>query len=128
MSVNQLASTYIDRIEIEDTEYVPIDDAVSDAACLTLTVPTVMLRDYSRLRALKRELPNGPKFWRDTRLGELLRNSDKYHDQGHEPLSDILDYLEGKVWVDYQRFRNLPEIIRMSVTEVPEFHDLNDLP
>ena len=39
--------------------------------------------------------------------------------QGHEPLGDMLDFLDRGVWGEYQRL-NTPDRIRLSITEVPE--------
>ncbi len=122
MNMNQIVDTYFDQIEIEDADFVPVDDAVSDAAYLLLNIPTEMLRAYLRLKGQNRELPDGAEFWKETRLGSRLRTSDKYHGQGHvSHLSDILDYLDGKVWGEYQKL-NSPERIRLDITEVPEFY------
>ncbi|MBD3249825.1 hypothetical protein GF336_07295 [Candidatus Woesearchaeota archaeon] len=123
MSMDTLMERYFDQIEIEDADFVPIDDAKSYAAYLLLDIPTEMLKEYLRLKGQNRELPDGAEFWKETGLGNLLRNSDKYHGQGHvSHLSDILDYLESNVWGEYQRL-NSQERIRLDITEVPEFYD-----
>ncbi len=122
MDMNQLVDTYFDQIEIEDTNYVPINDAVSDAAYLLLNIPTAMLKEYLRLNGQNRELPDGAEFWKKTGLGKRLRISGKYHSQRHAPLNDILDYLDGDVWGEYQRL-NSSERIRLDIREVPEFYD-----
>ncbi len=118
-----LIDKYFDQIEIEDADFVPINDAVSDAAYLLLNIPMAMLKEYLSLKGQNKELPNGAEFWRETGLGTRLKNSDKYHGQGHvSHLNDILDYLEGDVWGEYQKL-NSPERIRLDITEVPKFYD-----
>ena len=122
MDLRQLVETYFDQIEIEDANFIPVDDAVSDAAYLLLNIPTEMLNAYSKLKDQNRELPDGAEFWKETGLQNKLRTSDKYHGQGHvSNLSDVLDYLGGKVWGEYRKL-NSPERIRLGITEVPEFY------
>ena len=120
MDIQTLVDKYFGLIEIEDTDYVPVDDAVSDAAYLLLDIPIAMLEEYARLHDQKMP-PNGEEFWKETQLASRLRNSGKYRGQGHEPLSDILDFLEGDVAVHYQSLS--PSVMRMSVYEIPRFHD-----
>ena len=62
MDINQLVDTYLDQIEIEDTDYVTINDAVSDAAYIVLNIPTAMLKEYLQLKGQNRELPDGVEF------------------------------------------------------------------
>ena len=119
MDIKQLVDQYFDQIIVENTHYITLADSGPDSAYLCLNIPTAMLRDYLKLRGQDRELPDGAEFWRETGLREKLRNSDKYHGQGHEPLVDILDYLSGKVYGEYQRL-NSPERIRLRIIEVPE--------
>lgn len=121
MDVGELVDNYFDRIEIEDCDYVPVDDATHDAAYLLLSLPMEMLREYCRLRDIGGDLPDGAEFWRESGLLERLRNSDKYHGQGREPLPDILDFLGGDVWGTFQG-PSSREQIRLDVTEVPEFY------
>ncbi len=117
MEMNQLVEKYFDKIEIEDTAYVTVNDAVSDAAYLLLNLPTAMLKEYLKLKGQNKELPDGAEFWKATGLVKRLRNSDKYHGQGHAPLDDILDYLDGEVQGNYQELLNT-ERIRLSITEI----------
>ncbi len=122
MDIKELVDKYFDQIEIEDVDYVPVDNAKSDVAYLLLNIPTAMLKEYLRLKGQNKKLPDGAEFWKETGLGIRLRNSDKYHGQGHEPLGDILDFLEDEVWGQYQEL-NTPERIRLDITEVPQFYD-----
>ena len=119
MKVDELVDKYFDKIEIEDTDYVPFNEAKSYAAHLLLTVPIQMLVRYLKLKKQKRRLPDGAEFWRETNLCKRLRNSDKYHGQGHENLEDILDYLEGNVQVGYEEL-HVSDRIRLSVIEIPK--------
>lgn len=123
MSVEQIVTTYFDQIELKDTDYLPWDDAKSDMAYILLRVPTAMLKDYVKFKGQNRELPDGEEFWRETRLVERLRNSGKYHGQGHEPLEDMLDFLGNNVQVEYCHIGD-PEKIDISITEFPaEFYE-----
>ena len=69
------------------------------------------------------ELPDGTTFWKETQLGQRLRDVSKVYnnkyEKGHESLRDILDFLEGKVWGEYYSFNTSK--IRLSITEVPNF-------
>ena len=120
--INTLIEKYFNQIQIEDTDYVPVNGAVSDAAYLLLNIPIQMLQEYSKLKGQNTELPDGAEFWRKTELRKRLKNSDRYPSRGHEPLEDILDFLGGEVWGEYQRLGN-SERIRLSITEVPEFYE-----
>ncbi len=121
MSVEQIVNKYFPQIQVEYTEYVPIDDAKSDAATISLRVPTAMLREYLTLKGQTKELPDPVEFWTDSGLVGKLRGSDKQVEGQHETLRAILDFLGGKVTGNYQRL-NTQEAIRLSITEVPEFH------
>ncbi len=121
--MNELLDKYFDQIEIKDADFVPIDNAKSDVAWLYLIIPTKMLREYSTLKNKNKKLPDGAEFWKETGLGEKLRNSDKYHGQGHVCfLTDILDYLDGKVSVNYYKFDS-KIMIGFDIAETPEFDD-----
>ena len=123
MGIDTLADKYFDQIRIEDTDFVPIDDAVSDAAYLLLNVPIKMLKEYLQLEGQNKKLPDGAEFWKETGLGKRLRNIEHSYTGGRVSLSDILDYIEeGDVWGDYQEL-NFSEKIRLSITEIPEFYD-----
>jgi len=121
MNMQELVDKYFEQIEVEDTAFVPIDDAVSDAAYLLLNLPMQMLKEYQILKGSRKRLPDGAEFWKETRLVTRLRNSAKYQNVGREGLNDILDYLGGKVWGTYQELRN-SERIRLDITEIPEFY------
>ena len=112
-----LVDRYFNQIEVEDTDFVPVDDAHSDAAYLLLNVPTAMLKDYLALKGQSKELPDGAELWKDTELGRRLRDSDKYHGQGHADLRDIIEFLQGEVYGQYQRLHD-PTKIRLSIKEV----------
>lgn len=117
---------YFSQIEIEDADFVSWDNAKSDAAYLLLNVPVTMLKEYMRMKGQNKKLPNGAEFWKETGLVRRLKDSDKYHGQGHVMfLPDVLDYLEGEVDGNYQEL-NDPERIRLSITEIPEFLPLKD--
>jgi hypothetical protein len=118
MSVESLVDTYFGQIEVDDTDYVPLADASHDVAFIALKVPTKMLIDYLSLKGQKRELPEGPEFWRETGLVDKLRNSSKYHGQGHEDLDDVLDFLGGEVQVGYWPFD--AEKTRLMIIEIPQ--------
>lgn len=119
--ISSLVDKHFAQIEIEDTDYVPWDDADSDGAYLLLVVPKIMLTEYVRLKKQDKTLPDGDEFWKESRLRERLRTSDKYHGQGHEPLGDILDFLGGNVQVNYQELHD-SERIRLGIYEVPLFN------
>lgn len=118
--MDQLVDQYFDQIEIEDTNFVAVNDAVSDGAYLLLNLPTNMLREYQELKGQGERWPDGAEFWKVTGLGRRLRNSEKYYGQGHAPLNDILDYLEGEVQGDYQELLTT-ERIRLGIIEIIEF-------
>lgn len=123
MSMDALMRKYFDEIEIEDADFIPVNDAESDAACLLLNVPTEMLREYLVLKGQDRELPDGAEFWRETGLGNLLRASNKYRGQGHVSyLSDVLDYLEGDVFGEYLKLGSQERIV-LDITEVLDLYD-----
>lgn len=119
--INTLIEKYFDQIQIEDTDYVPFDGALSDAAYLLLNIPISMLREYSKLKG-QTNLPDGAEFWKEAGLRKKLRDSDKISRQSHEPLKDILEFLGGEVWGEYQHLGN-SERIRLSITEIPEFYE-----
>jgi len=120
--ISDILDKYFDQIEVEDIDYVPWDDAVSDVAYLLLIVPTAMLQEYLRLKGQNKNLPDGAEFWKATNLRERLRHSNKYHGQGREPLGDILDFLGRDVQADYQELHDHGRI-RLSIYEIPtEFH------
>ena len=119
--INTLIEKYLEQIQIEDVDYVPVDGALSDAAYLLLNIPLPMLQEYSKLKGQTTELPDGAEFWRETGLGNRLRNVDK-HSRSHEPLEDILEFLGGEIWGEYYNLGN-SERIRLSITEVPEFYE-----
>ena len=121
MNMNQLVDTYFDQIKIEATDYVRVDYAASNAAYLLLNIPTAMLKEYLRLKCQNGELPDGAEFWKETGLGKRLRNSDKDRGQEHKQLEDVLDYLGGDVWGEYQEL-NSPGEIWLAITEIPEFY------
>ena len=80
-----------------------------------------MLKEYQKLNGDRKRLPDGAKFWKETGLVKRLRDSNKYPDNVHAPLNDILDYLGGDVWWDYQEL-NKSTKIRLSITKIPEFY------
>lgn len=121
MRIPELVEKYFEQIEVEDTAFVPIDNAVSDAAYLLLNIPTKMLREYKKLKGSRKRLPDGAKFWKETELVIRLRDSARFQNVGREGLNDILDYLGGKVWGTYQELNN-PDRIRLDITEIPEFY------
>ena len=123
------------EISIEDASYEPIDDGVCDAATITLVVPRRMLDEYSKLAGQKIledfgfEFYQPPKktyyselaerFWKQSGFLEKLEGfHDKYHGQGMVfHLSDVSDYLHGKVNVEVQELNN-PDYLRVDVQEV----------
>lgn len=122
MSVEEIVDKYFPKIELEDTDYVIVDDAKSDAAYILLQVPRAMLREYLALKGQSKDLPDPVEFWQDSNLVKKLRGSDKYHGQGHEHLVDMLDFLGGEVTAYYQALHN-SDMMRLAITEVPEFYD-----
>jgi len=126
MEMKELVDKYFEEIKIENAEFIPYDEAKSDAAYLLLNIPLKMLKDYMKLKGQNKKLPDGIEFWRETGLGKRLLNSDKYYGQGRELfLSDILDYLEDDIQVDYQDLLS-SEKIRFAVIEIPELYDDED--
>jgi hypothetical protein len=123
MNVNELVEQYFGQIEIEDTNYVAVDDAVSDAAYILLILPTRMLRDYQKIKGSRKKLPDPVEFWKETGLCEKLRMHESTFNGGHANLSDVLDYLGGDVWGNYQKLSMKDNSrIRLDITEIPEFH------
>ncbi len=120
MDVNGLVDNYFDQIAIEVTAYVPVDDAVSDAAHITLNLPLAMLREYSKLKGLDDDLPDGAKFWKEINIINRLRDSGKFIYHEYQPLIDVLEFLREDVEGTYQKLIN-PERIRLDITEIPEF-------
>ncbi len=120
MDVNDLVDKYFEQIAIEVVDYVPVDDAVHDAAYITLNIPLEMLRGYSKLKGLSGELPDGAEFWEETNFVKRLRDSDKSILHEYQPLGDILDSLEEYVEGTYQKLIN-SERIRLDITEIPEY-------
>lgn len=121
MSVEQIVGKYFPQIQVEYTEYVPMNEAKSDAATITLRVPTAMLREYLASKGQTKELPDPVDFWVDSGLVNKLRGSNKQVESQHEPLDDILDFLGGEVTGSYQGLA-VQEQIKLSITEVPEFY------
>lgn len=113
--IQDLVDKYFDLIEIEDTNF--IDNPEYNLAYLLLNVPTALLKEYSAMKNQKK-LPDPAEFWEQTKLGDRLKKSCKYTGQGHEPLLDILEFLEGQVQGNYQELHT-PDRIRMSITELP---------
>ena len=134
--IEKLVDKYFDQIEIEDADYVPFDDAKSDAAYLLLDIPTEMLKEYLKIKGQRKKLPAGAEFWKETGLVERLGNSKKHIEQFHsrnflddsfEFLSNFLFYLIGDVQADYQELITPPGRIRLSITEIPiEFYEDSD--
>ncbi|VVB59749.1 Uncharacterised protein [uncultured archaeon] len=121
MNAAQLIDKYFEQIEIERSDCVPIDNAVSDASELGLIIPLAVLKEYSVLNGLNSEkLPEGVKLWKESGLVKRLRNSGKTVYREHQPLNDVLDYLEGSVWSNYQAL-NDSRRIRWTITEIPKF-------
>ena len=103
MELNLLPQKYYEQIEIEDTDYVPVNDAPSDAAYLLLRIPSKMLDEYQKLREEVKSLPNANEFLRETGILEYLRKNLKpVYRGGHEPLADILEFLEGDFEADFE--------------------------
>ncbi len=121
MGIPELVNKYFEQIEVENTDFVPVDNAVSDAAYLLLVLPIKMLKEYQKFKGSRKKLPDGAKFWKETGLARRLRDSKKYPRAVDAPLNDILDYLGGDVWGNYQELDN-PSKIRLSITEIPEFY------
>ena len=48
-----------------------------------------MLREYLVLKNPNKELLDGAEFWKETGLGNKLKNFEKYLIRGHAPLKDI---------------------------------------
>ena len=122
MNFDELVDKYFEEIEIGDTDYLPEDDCEYDIAYILLRIPLDMLRDYQRLKGRKeKELPNGSEFWLETKLCEKLMDSNKYNGQGHEPLEDILEFLEVDVNFNYQELgQHNSRRIRLSISEIPK--------
>ncbi len=122
--IKSLIDKYLEQIIIEDADYVPFDNAESDAAYILLNVPIAMLKEYLKLKKQRKKLPDGAKFWKDSGLCKRLLNPKENGNDisiGHMMLKDFPDLLQelsGKVQGDYQDINN-PERIRLSITEVP---------
>ena len=127
MGIKSLMDKYFEQIEVEDADYVPFDDAKFDAAYILLNIPIAMLKGYLKLKGLKRKLPDGAKFWKETglcnRLGCSERHIKQFRSRNHlnnslEIFPDFLSYLEGDIQGDYQKL-STPDRIRLSITEIP---------
>jgi len=116
MNINDLVDSYFDRIEIEDTDFYPSDDV--DLAFLSLSMPKAFLQDFLRLKGQNRDFPDVAEFWKETELNKRLKNSGKYHGQGHESLARILGYLERNVWGEYRPLEN--DRVGLDVFEEPD--------
>jgi len=75
-----------------------------------------MLREYLVLKNPNKELLDGAEFWKETGLGNKLKNFEKYLIRGHAPLKDILEFLNGEVYGIYQSL-NVGIKIRLAITE-----------
>jgi hypothetical protein len=114
--IQELVDGYFSQIEVVYTGFNPwhkVGD--SDAAELAIIVPKEMLAKYSEMKGLG--LPEGVKFWKETKLAERLRGYKGIIPAGHAPLLDILDYLGGGVGVDYSETSN-PTKMRISISEI----------
>jgi hypothetical protein len=124
MDINKLVERYLNDIEIEDVDFEPVDNAIHDAAYLCLNIPINMLREYQELKGEDiNELPDGAEFWKETQLVKKLRTEEFSKILSHQPLYDILDFLNGEVWGNYQELNQPTDRIRLSITEVPEFFE-----
>ena len=122
MGMDQLVDQYLDQIEVEDANYIPVDGAISDVAYLLLNLPTKMLDEYLRLKGQDKELPDCVEFWKETGLREKLRALGRFPGRVHEPLGDILDFLGGDICA-YFYDPGTSDRIRMDITETPQYHD-----
>ena len=123
MGMQELVDKYFNQIEVAYTDYVPVSDAKSDAAIITLEIPSAMVREYQRLKGSRKRFPDGVEFWRETGLLSRLEKSDKVPGRAHSntTLGDVLDYLGGKCWADFARISK--DKVELSLTEVPEFDE-----
>ncbi len=110
-----LVERYLSQIEVEDVDYVPWNDASHDCAYLLLKIPKPFLQEYLAISGETTKMPDGEKLWQETALREKLGS--KIPLKEHEPLADILEFLGGKVQVDYQ---DCGERVRMSICEYPQ--------
>ena len=100
LKIKELVDRYIEEIYINDVDYVPWNDAPHDCAYLSLDVPRAFLDDYLVLQGQKnKKWPDGIELWNTTELRERLKG--KKPRKSHAPLSDILEFLGGRVQVDY---------------------------
>ena len=129
MNTNELVEKYLKDIEIEDIDFEPIDDAKHDAAYLLLNIPLKMLEEYQELKGEDtNKLPDGAEFWKETQLVKKLRTEEFVHkSRGRQPLYDILDFLNGEVWGNYQKLVQPPNRIRLDITEIPEYFEEDEM-
>lgn len=119
MKIKELVEKYFEQIKVEDADFIPAyDDTPSDQAYLLLNIPIAMLKEYLKIKSQNKKLPDGVEFWKETGLCERLRNCTKI-EGWHEPLNHILDFLEAGVIIEYQELIYPPELIRLSITEIP---------
>lgn len=119
--IRTLINAHFEDIKIEYAGFVHVDEAISYIASLNLIVPTIMLRKYSKLKMSRKRFPDGQKFWKESNLASMIRDSEKHNGQGDATsISDVLDYLGGVVLVNYKELAN--GITRMSITEIPELY------
>lgn len=122
MTIQELLDKYWDQIDVEESDYIAFDNAKHDAAYLLLSLPLPLLREYQVLKSDSKELPDAAEFWKETGLGERLGHSERVYKRGHEPLKDILSFLQGKIRVTYETSGG-PDRIFLDVTEIPEFYE-----
>ena len=119
LKIKELVDRYIEEIYIDCVDYIPWDDATYDCAYLALNVPKVFLDDYLVLQGQKnKKWPDGIELWKTTELQKRLEG--KKPRRLHAPLSDILEFLGGRVQVEYYDYGVRVEI---GITEFPQKFD-----
>lgn len=116
--IENLVNKYLHEIEVEDADFIIYDNAVSDASSILLNLPISFLKAYLLIKDQDKQLPDIAEFWKDTSLVSRLNDIDKNKVRAHF-LSDVLDYMHGRVCGMYQEISNSGRI-RMRITEIPQ--------
>lgn len=119
--IDLLIDQYWNSIEIEYTEFYPVDHSSSDAAYINVRIPLALVTEYQQLRGMAmNSLPEPERFWRETRLCQRLRESPRPVDRGgdHGPLFDVLEYLDGKVVGKFERNQR-SQYVNLCINDIP---------
>ena len=101
--IKRLVNKYFSQIKLVSIGY----DSSDESAQVRIEIPTLLLNEYSHLKAQRNHLPDGDEFWRETSLAQKLMKSKSCQQRfGRCDLNDILSQLTGPVQADYVSSRN----------------------